>query len=320
MNKGTAIDLGLNEAYNDLFSTQEDRDNAQRSYVTDLPTAEISDFPNHPFKVRMDQSMVELADSVKQYGVLVPSLVRPMPDGSYQMVSGHRRKRAAELAGLPTVPCIIRELTDDEAIIVMVDSNLQREQILPSEKAVAYKMKLDAMKQQGMRTDLTSVPLAQKSGSKTSRQLLGEQVGESQDQVRRYIRLTNLIPELLDMVDNSVLKEAGKLQMALRPAVELSYLPKAEQTALLEVMEEEIRTPSHAQAIKMRTFSEQGKLNPDVILSIMQEEKPNQVEQFKIPRERIDKFFKPGTPAQKIEDTIVKALELYRKRQREMER
>ncbi len=320
MNKGTAIDLGLNEAYNDLFSTQEDRDNAQRSYVTDLPTAEISDFPNHPFKVRMDQSMVELADSVKQYGVLVPSLVRPMPDGSYQMVSGHRRKRAAELAGLPTVPCIIRELTDDEAIIVMVDSNLQREQILPSEKAVAYKMKLDAMKQQGMRTDLTSVPLAQKSGSKTSRQLLGEQVGESQDQVRRYIRLTNLIPELLDMVDNSVLKEAGKLQMALRPAVELSYLPKAEQTALLEVMEGEIRTPSHAQAIKMRSFSEQGKLNPDVILSIMQEEKPNQVEQFKIPRERIDKFFKPGTPAQKIEDTIVKALELYRKRQREMER
>lgn len=320
MNKGTAIDLGLNEAYNDLFSTQEGRDNAQRSYVTDLPTAEISDFPNHPFKVRMDQSMVELADSVKQYGVLVPSLVRPMPDGSYQMVSGHRRKRAAELAGLPTVPCIIRELTDDEAIIVMVDSNLQREQILPSEKAVAYKMKLDAMKQQGMRTDLTSVPLAQKSGSKTSRQLLGEQVGESQDQVRRYIRLTNLIPELLDMVDNSVLKEAGKLQMALRPAVELSYLPKAEQTALLEVMEGEIRTPSHAQAIKMRTFSEQGKLNPDVILSIMQEEKPNQVEQFKIPRERIDKFFKPGTPAQKIEDTIVKALELYRKRQREMER
>ena len=320
MNKGTAIDLGLNEAYNDLFSTQEDRDNAQRSYVTDLPTAEISDFPNHPFKVRMDQSMVELADSVKQYGVLVPSLVRPMLDGSYQMVSGHRRKRAAELAGLPTVPCIIRELTDDEAIIVMVDSNLQREQILPSEKAVAYKMKLDAMKQQGMRTDLTSVPLAQKSGSKTSRQLLGEQVGESQDQVRRYIRLTNLIPELLDMVDNSVLKEAGKLQMALRPAVELSYLPKAEQTALLEVMEGEIRTPSHAQAIKMRTFSEQGKLNPDVILSIMQEEKPNQVEQFKIPRERIDKFFKPGTPAQKIEDTIVKALELYRKRQREMER
>lgn len=322
MNKGTAIDLGLNEAYNDLFSTQEDRDNAQRSYVTDLPAAEISDFPNHPFKVRMDQSMVELADSVKQYGVLVPSLVRPMPDGSYQMVSGHRRKRAAELAGLPTVPCIIRELTDDEAIIVMVDSNLQREQILPSEKAVAYKMKLDAMKRQGQRTDLTSPPLVEKLSGKAalSTAQIGKAAGESHEQVRRYIRLTNLIPELLDMVDNSVVKEAGKLQMALRPAVELSYLPEAEQTALLEVMEGEIRTPSHVQAIKMRSFSEQGKLNPDVILSIMQEEKPNQVEQFKIPRERINKFFKPGTPAQKIEDTIVKALELYRKRQREMER
>lgn len=319
MSKGAAIDLGLNEAYNDLFSTQEERDNAQRSYVTDLTAAEISDFPNHPFKVRMDQSMVELADSVKQYGVLVPSLVRPMPNGSYQMVSGHRRKRAAELAGLPTVPCIIRELTDDEAIIVMVDSNLQREQILPSEKAFAYKMKLEAMKRQGQRRDLTSSPLGTKLGMR-SNQELAEQSPDSKTQIHRYICLTNLIPELLDMVDNSVLKEAGKLQMALRPAVELSYLSEAEQTALLEVMEGEIRTPSHAQAIKMRSFSEQGKLNPDVILSIMQEEKPNQVEQFKIPRERIDKFFKPGTPAQKIEDTIVKALELYRKRQREMER
>ena len=319
MNKGIAIDLGLNEAYNDLFSTQEERNNAQRSYVTDLPAAEISDFPNHPFKVRMDQSMVELADSVKQYGVLVPSLVRPMPDGSYQMVSGHRRKRAAELAGLPTVPCIIRELTDDEAIIVMVDSNLQREQILPSEKAFAYKMKLEAMKRQGQRRDLTSSPLGTKLGMR-SNQELAEQSPDSKTQIHRYICLTNLIPELLDMVDNSVLKEAGKLQMALRPAVELSYLSEAEQTALLEVMEGEIRTPSHAQAIKMRSFSEQGKLNPDVILSIMQEEKPNQVEQFKMPKARIAKFFPAGTPAQKMEDTIVKALELYRKRERAMER
>lgn len=321
MNKGIAIDLGLNEAYNDLFSTQEERNNAQRSYVTDLPAAEISDFPNHPFKVRMDQSMVELVDSVKQYGVLVPSLVRPMPDGSYQMVSGHRRKRAAELAGLPTVPCIIRELTDDEAIIVMVDSNLQREQVLPSEKAFAYKMKLEAMKRQAGRPNKNnSAPVGPNLLGTRSNEELASQSPDSKTQIQRYIRLTNLIPELLDMVDNSVLKEAGKLQMALRPAVELSYLSEAEQTALLEVMEGEIRTPSHAQAIKMRSFSEQGKLNPDVILSIMQEEKPNQVEQFKIPRERIDKFFKPGTPAQKIEDTIVKALELYRKRQREMER
>lgn len=317
MIKGTAIDLGLNEAYNDLFSTQEERDNAKRSYVTDLPTAEISDFPGHPFKVRMDEEMERLVDSVKERGILSPVLVRPLPDGGYQMVSGHRRRRAAELVGLSTVPCIIRELTDDEAIIVMVDSNLQREQVLPSEKAFAYKMKLDAMKRQGQRSDLTLSPVATKLDSAAN---LGKQSGESRDQVFRYIRLTNLIPELLDMVDNSVLKEAGKLQMALRPAVELSYLPEAEQTALLEVMEGEIRTPSHAQAIKMRAFSEQGKLNPDVILSIMQEEKPNQVEQFKIPKERIDKFFKPGTPAQKIEDTIVKALELYRKRERAMER
>jgi len=314
------IDLGLNDAYNDLFSTQEERDNAQRSYVIDLAPEQIGDFPNHPFHVRMDESMMELAESVKQYGVLVPSLVRPLPDGGYQMVSGHRRKRAAELAALPVLPCIVRDLTDDEAVIIMVDSNLQRERVLPSEKAFAYKMKLDAMKRQGQRTDLTSVPVAQKSGSKTSRQLLGEQVGESQDQVRRYIRLTKLIPELLDMVDHSVLKEPGKLQMALRPAVELSYLTEEEQSALLEAMVSEDRTPSHAQAIKMREFSEKGRLNPDVILSIMQEEKPNQVEQVKIARNRIDRFFPAGTPAQKIEETIVKALELYRRRERSMER
>jgi len=320
LSRENVIDLGLNDAYNDLFSTQEERDNAQRSYVIDLAPEQIGDFPNHPFHVRMDESMMELAESVKQYGVLVPSLVRPLPDGGYQMVSGHRRKRAAELAALPVLPCIVRDLTDDEAVIIMVDSNLQRERVLPSEKAFAYKMKLDAMKRQGQRTDLTSVPVAQKSGSKTSRQLLGEQVGESQDQVRRYIRLTNLIPELLDMVDHSVLKEPGKLQMALRPAVELSYLTVEEQSALLEAMVSEDRTPSHAQAIKMREFSEKGRLNPDVILSIMQEEKPNQVEQVKIARNRIDRFFPAGTPAQKIEETIVKALELYRRRERSMER
>ena len=312
---------GLLTSVDSIFTTQEERDNAQRSYVTDLSAAEISDFPNHPFKVRMDQSMVELADSVKQYGVLVPSLVRPMPDGSYQMVSGHRRKRAAELAGLPTVPCIIRELTDDEAIIVMVDSNLQREQVLPSEKAVAYKMKLEAMKRQAGRPNKNnSAPVGPNLLGTRSNEELASQSPDSKTQIQRYIRLTNLIPELLDMVDNSVLKEAGKLQMALRPAVELSYLSEAEQTALLEVMEGEIRTPSHAQAIKMRSFSEQGKLNPDVILSIMQEEKPNQVEQFKMPKARIAKFFPAGTPAQKMEDTIVKALELYRKRERAMER
>ena len=312
---------GLLTSVDSMFTTQEERDNAQRSYVIDLPTAEISDFPDHPFKVRMDEEMEQMVESVKERGVLSPVLVRPMPDGSYQMVSGHRRKLASELAELPTVPCIVRELTDDEAIIIMVDSNLQRERVLLSEKAFAYKMKLDAMKrQQGERTDLTSATPLQKLGGKTSREILAEQSGESHEQIRKYIRLTNLVPELLDMVDNTVLKGKGTLQMALRPAVELSYLPENEQNALLEVMEGEDCTPSHAQAIKIRDFSEKGKLNPDVILSIMQEEKPNQVEQFKMPRNRIDKFFPAGTPAQKIEDTIVKALEMYRRRERGRER
>ena len=251
MSKGTAIDLGLNEAYNDLFSTQEERDNAQRSYVIDLPATEISDFPDHPFKVRMDEEMEQMVESVRERGVLSPVLVRPMQGGGYQMVSGHRRKLASELAELPTVPCIVRELTDDEAIIIMVDSNLQRERVLPSEKAFAYKMKLDAMRRQaGRPSKNNSATVLQNFEGKTSREILAEQSGESHEQIRKYIRLTNLVPELLDMVDNTVLKEKGTLQMALRPAVELSYLPENEQNALLEVMESEDCTPSHAQAIK----------------------------------------------------------------------
>ena len=312
---------GLLTSVDSMFTTQEERDNAQRSYVTDLPAAEISDFPNHPFKVRMDEEMEKLAESVKERGVLSPVLVRPMPDGGYQMVSGHRRKMAAELAELPTVPCIVRELTDDEAVIIMVDSNLQREQVLPSEKAFAYKMKLDAMKRQaGRPSKNNSAPVGPNLLGTRSNQELASQSPDGKTQIQRYIRLTNLIPEILEMVDNSVLKEKDTLQMALRPAVELSYLTESEQRALLETMSVEDCTPSHAQAIKMRDFSEKGKLNPDVILSIMQEEKPNQVEQFKIPRNRIDKFFPAGTPAQKIEDTIVKALEMYRKRERARER
>ena len=312
---------GLLTSVDSMFTTQEERDNAQRSYVTDLPIAEISDFPDHPFKVRMDESMTEMVESVKERGVLSPVLVRPMPDGGYQMVSGHRRKFASELAELPTVPCIVRELTDDEAIIIMVDSNLQRERVLPSEKALAYKMKLDAMKRQaGRPSKNNSAPVGPNLLGTRSNEELASQSPDSKTQIQRYIRLTNLVPELLNMVDNTVLKEKGTLQMALRPAVELSYLPENEQNALLEVMESEDCTPSHAQAIKIRDFSEKGKLNPDVILSIMQEEKPNQVEQFKMPRNRIDKFFPAGTPAQKIEDTIVKALEMYRRRERAMER
>ena len=316
MAKNNALNFNLPSA-DDLFSTEESRAEARLEKVINLNPSEISDFPNHPFKVRMDAAMQEMTESVKQYGVLVPALVRPKPDGGYEMVAGHRRKKAAELANLTEIPCIVRQLTDDEATIIMVDSNLQREQILPSEKAFAYKMKLDAMKRQGQRTDLTLSPVATKLDTAAK---LGQQSGESRDQVFRYIRLTHLIPDILELVDNSVLKEKEVLQIALRPAVELSYLTETEQQDLLEIMESEDCTPSHAQAIKMRQFSQEGRLDANVLLSIMQEEKPNQVEQFKIPRERISKFFSPGTPAKKMEDTIVKALELYRKRQRDMER
>lgn len=318
--------MAINSAANllsvdSLFTTQAQRDEEKRESVRDIPLTEISDFPNHPFKVRMDESMTEMADSVRQYGVLVPGLVRPKPDGGYEMVARHRRKKASELAGLETVPCIVRELTDDEATIIMVDSNLQREQILPSEKAFAYKMKLDAMRRQAGRPSLKNgVPVGHHFLEGKSREILADNSPDSNTQIQRYIRLTNLTPDLLDLVDNSVLKEKDKPQMALRPAVELSYLTPEEQTALFELIEVEDCTPSHAQAIKMKDFSQAGKLNEDVMLSIMQEEKGNQVEQFKIPKERISKYFAPGTPAQKIEDTIIKALEMYRKRQREMER
>ena len=300
-----------------LFTTQEERDIASQPRVQEIPVDKIDDFPNHPFKVRMDDNMIEMAESVKQHGILVPAIVRPKENGHYEMVAGHRRKLACTLIAKLQLPCIVRELTDEEATIIMVDSNLQREQLLPSEKAFAYKMKLDAMKRQGQRNDLTLSPMATKFDAAAK---LGQQSGESRDQVFRYIRLTNLIPEVLDLVDNSVLKEKDKLQIALRPAVELSYLTEQEQHDLYETMTTEDCTPSHVQAMKMRKFSEEGRLNIDVIFSIMQEEKPNQKEQFKIPKERISKFFAPGTPAQKIEDTIVKALEFYRKRQREQER
>jgi ParB family chromosome partitioning protein len=258
LSKGNAIDLDLTDAYNDLFSTQEERDNAGRTYVKDLPPSQISDFPDHPFKVRMDEEMEKLVESVKERGVLMPALVRPMPDGSYQMVSGHRRKKASELAEAATMPCIVRELTDDEAVLIMVDSNLQREKVLPSERAFAYKMKLEAMKHQGQRTDLTSSPLGTKL-ERTSEAITAE-TGDSRNQIHRYIRLTNLIPPLLDMVDEE--------KIAFRPAVELSYLSESEQQSLLDTMSFEDATPSLAQAIKMKEFSKGGRLNEDVILSM----------------------------------------------------
>lgn len=296
----------------ELFTTQAERDDAKRERVVDILLEEISDFRDHPFKVKQDEAMMEMAESVRQYGVLVPALVRPKPDGGYEMVAGHRRKMACALAGRVAMPCVVRELADDEAVIIMVDSNLQRETVLPSEKAFAYKMKLEAMKRQGQRTDLSCATPLHKFDGKKSRQILAEQSGESHEQIRKYIRLTQLVPELLEMVDDGI--------VALRPAVELSYLAEEEQRSLLDTMECEDCTPSHAQAIKLRKFSEAGNLTDEVILSIMQEEKPNQKEQFKMPKERIARFFPAGTPAQKIEDTIVRALDFYRKRQRDMER
>ena len=306
-------DLGLTPL-DDLFSTDESRAEAQLEKVVTLNPADISDFPNHPFKVKQDEAMAEMVDSVKQYGVLVPALVRPKADGGYEMVAGHRRKCAATLAGITEMPCIVRNLTDDEATIIMVDSNLQRETILPSEKAFAYKMKLEAMKRQGQRSDLTSAPLEPKLKGSRSNEELAASSPDSRSQIQRFIRLTELIPPVLDMVDS------GKI--AFRPAVELSYLSKEQQQSLYDTMECEDCTPSLAQAIKMKEFSRDGKLTEEVILSIMQEEKPNQREQFKMPKERISNYFAPGTPAQKIEDTIIKALELYRRRerQRDMER
>ena len=295
----------------DLFSTEESRAEEEKERVQEIPIAEIDGFPDHPFHVDMDDAMSEMVESVKRFGVLSPAVARQKDDGRYELISGHRRKKACELAGIEKMPVIVRNMDRDEAIIFMVDSNLQRERLLPSEKAFSYKMKLDAMKRQGARTDLTSVPMAQKL---TSRELLAEKSGESQDQVRRYIRLTELTPDLLKMVDE------GKI--AFRPAVELSYLSKAEQASLLMTMESEVCTPSLAQAIKIKKFSQEGRLNDDVILSILSEEKPTQTEVYKLPKERLDKYFPKGTPPEKIEEIIFKALELYRKRERsrEMER
>jgi len=296
-------------AYDDLFETDESRAEANLSKIREIPISEIDEFPDHPFKVLMNEDMEQLVESVSRSGVMTPATVRQKEDGRYELISGHRRKKACELAGLETLKCEVKELTHDEAIIVMVESNLQRTTILPSEKAFAYKMRLEAMDRQVQRVDLTSTPVVSKSRSNEE---LADKVGESREQIRRYIRLTELITPILDMVDS------GKI--AIRPAVELSYLPKEQQTALLDTMQLEDCTPSHAQAIKMRKFADEGRLNEDVILSILSEEKGNQKEQFRMPKERISKYFSPGTPAKQMEDTIVKALELYRKRERSKDR
>lgn len=307
-------DLGMTPL-DDLFSTDESRAEAQLEKVVTLNPADISDFPNHPFKVKQDEAMAEMVDSVKQYGVLVPALVRPKADGGYEMIAGHRRKCAATLAGITEMPCIVRNLTDDEATIIMVDSNLQRETILPSEKAFAYKMKLEAIKRQGQRSDLTSTPLEPKLKGSRSNEELAASSPDSRSQIQRYIRLTELIPPVLDMVDS------GKI--AFRPAVELSYLSKEQQQSLYDTMECEDCTPSLAQAIKMKEFSRDGKLTEEVILSIMQEEKPNQREKPAFRDERITRLIPKSIPRGQETDFVIRALEFYNRhlqRRRDQER
>lgn len=303
------IDLGLT-GYDELFMNDQERKENRLPKIYDIPLTEIDDFPNHPFKVRLDEDMDQLVESVKSRGVITPVTLRQKEDGRYEIVSGHRRRKACELAGLETVPAEIKELTKDEAIIYMVESNFQRSTILPSEKAFAYKMRMEAMKRQGERTDLTSNPVGGKSNETAA--IIGKTNGESATQVRRYIRLTELEPELLELVDE------GKI--GLRPAVEISYLNEIEQQDLIEAIDLADATPSHAQTIKMRRFSEEGKLSPEVIESIMTEEKPNQKEKFTFKAERLRQYIPKSVPFDKTEDYVCKALEHYQRyleRQRE---
>ena len=296
----------------DLFSTEESRAEADKERIQDIPIAKIDDFPDHPFHVDIDDAMREMAESVKRFGVLSPAVARQKEDGRYELISGHRRKKACELAGIDKMPVIVRNMDRDEAIIFMVDSNLQRERLLPSEKAFSYKMRLEAMKRKAGRPSKENAsPLATNYSSGRSDLDLAQIVSEGKDNIRRYIRLAELTPALLQMVNE------GKI--AFRPAVELSYLTKEEQASLHEAMESEDCTPSLAQAIKIKKFSQEGRLSDDVILSILSEEKPNQREVYRLPKDRIDKYFPKGTPSEKIEEIICKALELYRRRERSRE-
>ena len=266
----------------EFFTTQEERDNKNREYVRMIPVKEITNFPNHPYKVKDDDEMFSMAETVKQFGVIHPVLVRPKENGGYEMISGHRRKRACEIAGRTEIKAIVREMTDKEATIVMVDSNNQREKILPSEKAFAYKMKLDAMKKQGKRNDLTSSPTATKLKEKVTAEIIGEEFGDGKDNVYRFIRLTELIPELLKLVDEE--------KMKLRPAVELSYLTKEEQQQVFDAIEYTDAFPSHPQAIKMKKLSENGNLTMEEIDDILEQEKPNQIPKFKIPEDKVEQY------------------------------
>ncbi len=289
----------------DLFSTQEQRDEEKLAKIRDIPLTEIDDFPNHPFKVRDDEDMEQLVESIKERGVITPATVRQKEDGRYELISGHRRKRACERAGFETLRCEVVDLSHDEATILMVESNYQRSQILPSEKAFAYKMRLEAMNRQGQRTDLTSNPLGRKLDGKETAQIIGEQSGDSQTQVRRYIRLTNLVPELLDYVDE------GRIKM--RPAVELSYLDEYSQRDVVEEIDLNDATPSHDQTIRMRKFFDDGKLTTEAIQAIMSEEKPNQKEKIVLRGDRVRKLIPRNIPISQTEDFVCKALEHYNK-------
>lgn len=294
-----------------LFTSQEERETEKAERVVLVPVDAIEPFPGHPFRVSDDEEMGQLAESVAVHGVLVPLTVRPLGAGRYGLVSGHRRKRAAEIAGLAEVPCVVRDMCDDEAIIAMVDSNLQRETILPSERAFAYSMRLEAMKRQGQRTDLTCAQVAHKLDGRRSRDILAGELGVSKDKIQRFIRLTYLLSQLLELVDE------GRMKML--PAVEVSYLAQDEQERLLDAIEAQACTPSHAQAIKMKRFSKEGSLTPALIRSIMEEEKPNQVEQVRIPKKSIARFFGPSVTKDEIERRIVRALELLEKAERRRE-
>ena len=297
----------------DLFSTEESRADAQREKVVEIPLSELHPFKGHPFKVKDDEAMMETADSIKQYGVLVPAIARPDPEGGYELVAGHRRHRASELAEKETMPVIVRDLDDDAATIIMVDSNLQRESLLPSERAFAYKMKLDAMKHQGERVDLTCSQVGNKLEGKKSSEILAEQVGQSKNQIFRYIRLTELIPELLDMVDEK--------KIALNPAYELSFLKKEEQVDLLDAMDSEQATPSLSQAQRLKKYSQEGHLTLDMMRVIMGEEKKSDLDRVTFTSDTLRKYFPKSYTPQRMQETIIKLLEQWqRKRQRDQER
>ena len=296
---------------NDLFSTKESRADEQREKVQEIPLAELHPFPNHPFKVVDDERMLDTADSIREHGVLVPAIARPRADGGYELIAGHRRKRGCELAGLDTMPVIVRNLDDDTSTIIMVDSNIQRESLLPSERAFAYKMKLEAIKRQGARTDLTSGQVVQKS--RLSVEIVADQAGENYKQVQRYIRLTELVPDLLDMVDAK--------KIAFNPAVELSYLKPEEQTALIEAMDSEQATPSLSQAQRLKRFSQEGTLSPDMMRAILSEEKKADMDRVTLTGDTLRKYFPKSYTPRQMEQTILKLLEgWHRRRQQSQER